>query len=167
MTVKFEDNEFTTADILEYLKRAYGCAINGQPFRLHNMSPWMREDVMKLPDIYGGNKILKVERLARLNNTVILTVEHLSREDIEAALGSLEDVEKAFNNKRKQDAKIDKRKLPRKQRTALYYEILGKKNQTKRTLKESTIPTNRKEMGIKNHQLIKGRKRSSNSSAKD
>ena len=87
MNFAFESNEFTAWDLLEYLQRAYGAQISGQPFTIHNINVWIR--MKKLPDAYGGNKIVQVDRYKELGNLRVLTIERLDREDIEAAYGAL------------------------------------------------------------------------------
>ena len=95
MEFEFESNEFTTWDLLEYLQRAYGAQIGGQPFTIHNVNVWIR--MKKLPDAYGGNRILLVERYKELENLRVLTIERLDRGDIEAVYGALGEFKEALN----------------------------------------------------------------------
>lgn len=147
MKVQFEDNEFTTRDLLEYLQRGYGAQVSGQSFTIHNINAWIR--IKKLPDAYGGNRILQVDRYKELGNLRILTIERLNRADIEAVYGSLSEFTEMLNNRRADIPKIRKRKL----RTEMYYQLLGSKGKRSRAL---VIPDNYKEMGIRENQF-KGR----------
>jgi len=145
MKIEFEANEFTTWDLLEYLQRGYGTQISGQPFTIHNVNAWIR--IKKLPDAYGGNRILQVDRYKELDNLRVLTIEHLDREDIEAAYGSLREFTETLNKRRADMPRIRKKKL----RTELYYQLLGSKGKRTQTL---VIPDNYKEMGIRENQFI-------------
>jgi len=146
MKFEFESNEFTIWDLLEYLQRAYGAQISGQPFNIHNISVWIR--MGKLPDAYGGNRILQVDRYKELGNLRILTIEHLNREDIEAVYGSLNVFTEALNKRRADMPRIRRKKL----RTELYYQLLGSKGKRGQAM----IPDYYREMGIRENQF-KGR----------
>ncbi|MBN8856568.1 MAG: hypothetical protein BGO55_24045 [Sphingobacteriales bacterium 50-39] len=147
MRIEFEGNEFTTWDLLEYLQRGYGTQISGQPFTIYNVNCWIR--IKKLPDAYGGNRILQVDRYKELGNLRILTIERLNREDIEAVYGSLSKFTETLNKRRANMPREGKRKL----RTELYYQLLGSKGKRSRAL---VISDNYKEMGIRENQF-KGR----------
>lgn len=144
MEYEFESNEFTTWGLLEYLKRAYGAQINGQPFTIHNVNAWIR--MKKLPDAYGGSRILQVDRYKDLDNLRVLTIGHLNREDIEAVYGSLSEFTETLNRRRADTPRIRKKK----NRTELYYQLLGSKGKRSRAL---AIPDNYKEMGIRENQF--------------
>jgi hypothetical protein len=134
----------TAWDLLEYLKRAYGAQIGGQPFTIHNVNVWIR--MKKLPDTYGGNRILQVDRYKELENLRVITIERLDREDIETVYGALSDFKETLNKQRARTPEI--RKV--KSRTELYYQLLGK---TGRKGKAMAIPDNYKEMGIRENQF--------------
>jgi len=72
-------------------------------------------------------------------------------------IGNPTDVITETKNKKRRADKIANYTTPRKQRTELYYKILGSKNTTKKTLKQSTIPNYFKEAGGKSNQLVKPR----------
>ncbi|HVU54940.1 MAG TPA: hypothetical protein VHD83_07785 [Puia sp.] len=144
MRIEFEANEFTAWDLLEYLQRGYGTQVSGQSFTIHNINAWIR--IKKLPDAYGGNRILRVDRYKEIGNLRILTIEHLNREDIEAVYGSLNEFTEALNKRRADMPRIRKKKL----RTELYYQLLG--SQGKRT--QTLIPDNYKEIGIRENQFM-------------
>jgi hypothetical protein len=153
MTFHFEDNEFTAWELLEYFKRAYVCQISGAPFCNGNLVNWVR--LKKIPEAYGGYSILKTTRYKQLGNLQVFTIEGLSRQEMEAIVGSLLDFEETANKKRKLDV-IAKPTRPRKQRTKLYYQILERagKQYTKKTLLEATLPKYWKEASIKPNQLV-------------
>ncbi len=148
MTIEFEDNEFTSYELLDYLKRAYGSQINGAPFSAYNINNWIR--IGKIPTAYGDHLILKVVNTLEFNNYRVITVEGLTR-DILSDLGLPE-----FNLK---SGKIAKSKRPRKHRTPFYYQTLKQlgKQYTRKTL--SMLPENWKEVGIKANQLARTRYR--------
>ena len=157
MKIEFDDNEFTVLDILVYLKRGYGAQVNGRPFSTCHVANWVRAG--KLPEAYGGNKILGLARYKELDNLAVLTIQGLSRSDVENTLGSLSRYLETKNHRRAIDT-VDRRRLPRKQRTELYYKILQKagKLNTVNTKRLSSLPENWKEIGIRENQLS-GRKR--------
>ena len=80
----------------------------------------------------------------------VLTIEGLTREEVEAMIGSMQN----DNNIKKPIA--SKNSLPRKQRTRLYYQTLESagKQYTKKKLAESTLPHYWKEAGIKKNQMV-------------
>ena len=147
MQFEFESNEFTAWDLLEYLQRAYGSQISGQPFAIHNVNVWIR--IKKLPDAYGGNRISLLVRYKELRNLRVITIEHLNREDIEAVYGSLSRFKETLNRRRAKPPKVRKQKL----RTELYYQLLGSRGKRSKAI---AIPDNYKEMGIRENQF-KGR----------
>jgi hypothetical protein len=148
MNIAFEDNEFTTHEILKYLKRAYGSQINGAPFSAYNINNWIR--ISKIPTAYGDHRILQVVTSPEFGNHRVITIEGLNR-DIINDLSFLE-----FNP---QSAEKSKAKRSRKQRTTFYFQTLEKlgKQYTKKTM--SILPGNWKEVGIKANQLARTRYR--------
>jgi hypothetical protein len=147
MDIKFEQNEFTTSDLLEYLRRGYGSQISGAGFSIHNINVWVR--IGKIADAYGGNKILRVDRYKEFGNIRILTIEHLNRSDIEFAYGAFGRFMETLNKARAKPPKTRKQKL----RTEFYYQILGGRG---RRSKAIVIPDKYKEVGIRENQF-KGR----------
>jgi len=160
MKYELEPNEFTSWDILEYLKIVYGTQVNGSPFTSINMQNWIRN--MKLPEFYGGFEIIDARRYKELNNLLILTIEGLNRAEVCELVGSLTEFTETQNKRRALDSS-PKLKRPRKQRTNLYYKILADagKRYTKRTLNGSILPDDWKGAGIKGNQLISRKKRKS------
>jgi hypothetical protein len=154
MTYEFEDNEFTSWEILEFLKNVYGMQVNGSPFTQN----WIR--IKKLPDFYGGHKIIKTERYKELNNLLVLTLENLNRSQLTDLVGCLSDFRETLNKRRAID-RIAYNKKPRKQRTHLYYQILCKANKqyTKKTIKQATLPDDWKGAGVKGNQTAHRRQR--------
>lgn len=152
MEYQFEDNEFTSWDILEFLKNVYGAQVNGSPFTNINIQNWIRNK--KLPEFYGGHRIIKTERYQELNNLLVLTLENLSRSELTDLVGCLSDFTETLNRRRAID-KIASNKKPRKHRTGLYYQILNKANKqyTKKTIRQATLPDDWKGAGIKGNQL--------------
>jgi hypothetical protein len=148
MEFEFESNEFTTWDLLEYLQRAYGAQVSGQPFTISNVNVWIR--MKKLPDAYGGNRILKVDRYKELDNLRIITVERLSRGDIEAVYGALSNFKETLNKFRAQTPRIRSRKL----RTELYYQLLGSRGRRKAVV----IPDDYRMVGIRENQFKRGKR---------
>src|SRR5437879_3882372 len=134
MIYEFASNEATGWEVLEYLRRAYGTQISGAPFTIYNLNNWIR--IKKLPEAYGGNKIIAAQRYKELGNLMVLTIDGWNRAEVAYLVGHLSDYEETKNHKRKQDTRA-KSARPRKQRTRLYYEILDKagKQYTKKTLK--------------------------------
>jgi hypothetical protein len=148
MNIEFEENEFTSHELLDYLKRAYGSQINGAPFSAYNINNWIR--IGKIPMAYGDHRILKVVVTPEFNNYRVITIEGLTR-DILSDLELL-----GFNLK---SGNTVKTKRPRKQRTQFYFQTLKKlgKQYTRKTL--SILPENWKEVGIKANQLARTRYR--------
>jgi hypothetical protein len=144
MDIKFEQNEFTTSDLLEYLRRGYGSQISGERFSIHNINVWVR--MGKIADAYGGNKILRADRYKELGNIRILTIEHLNRSDIEYAYGAFGRFMETINKARAKPPKARKQKL----RTEFYYQLLGGRG---RRGKAIVIPDNYKEVGIRENQF--------------
>jgi hypothetical protein len=152
MTYHFENNEFTSWEILEFMKNVYGAQINGSPFTNWNVQNWIR--MRKLPELYGGHRIIKTERFKELNNLLVLTIENLHRCELTDLVGYLPDFKETLNKRRAVD-KIAYNKKPRKQRTGLYYQILAKagKQYTKKTIKQATLPEDWAGAGVKGNQL--------------
>lgn len=146
MTYCFDDNEFSKWDLLEYVSRAYGTQISGEPFSIHNVNVWIR--VKKLPDAYGGNRILDVIRYNQLDGLTMIHIDQLSRSDIEAVYGKLSEFTRALNHSRAVTPRL-KGKGKRKQRTELYHQIL----KDRKSLQKPAIPNNYKELGIKENQF--------------
>lgn len=146
MTYQFASNEFIVADILEYMRRAYGRKVDGSIFTTYNVDSWLSTG--KIPDAYGGNKILDITHYKELGQLKVITIEHLDRNDIEAIYGSLSDFRLTLNKRRAREPKARKRKV----RTELYYQILGKKSQAKNPI---MLPNDYRAKGIKENQLIK------------
>ena len=151
MKVVFQENEFTRADILEYLTKAYRRQINGNRFSAYNLNNWAR--VGKMPNLYGGHRILKVEKYPIGRGIKIYTLEGLTR-DI------AKDVDLLQNKFPLNPKRVDKRTLSRKFRTQYYYDVLAKhgKQYTRKTLPDSILPDNWKEVGIKQNQLRQRKK---------
>ena len=151
MEYQFEDNEFTSWDILEFLKNVYGAQVNGSPFTNINIQNWIRNK--KLPEFYGGHRIIKTDRYKELNNLLVLTLENLNRSELTELVGCLSNFRETLNMRRAVD-KIDYNKKPRKLRTGLYYQILKKagKQYTKKTIKRATLPECWKAAGVKANQ---------------
>lgn len=137
--MEYSSDEFTVAELLEYMKAAYGATIRQSEFTYQILDTWIRNK--KVPDIYGGHKILKV---VKTTHTRVLTIKDLDR-------SILDDLDVLREMCKKKPALPSQR--PHKQRTALYFQLLGSKNQTKKTLEASTLPDNWKELGIKPTQL--------------
>jgi hypothetical protein len=148
MNIEFEDNEFTSHELLDYMKGAYGSQINGAPFSAYNINNWIR--MGKIPTAYGDHRILQVVITPEFNNYRVITIEGLTR-DIKDALDLME-----FKS---QSGKAVKTKRPRKHRTTFYFQTLKKlgKQYTRKTL--SVLPKNWKEVGIKSNQLARTRYR--------
>ncbi len=148
MNIHFEDNEFTSHELLDYLKRAYGSQINGALFSAYNINNWIR--IGKIPTAYGDHRILKVVITPEFNNYRVITIEGLTRD----ILNDLDLMEFKL-----QSGKKSKTKRPRKHRTSFYFQTLEKlgKQYTRKTL--SILPENWKEVGIKTNQLAKTRYR--------
>jgi hypothetical protein len=150
MKIQFQENEFTRTDILQYLTKAYGRQLNGNRFSIHNLNNWAR--VGKIPNLYGGHRILQVDTYPIGKGIKIYTLEGLTRDIVK-------DVD-LLPNKTPLTKRVDKRTLPRKHRTQYYYDILAKhgKQYTRRTLSDSILPDNWKEIGIKQNQLRQRKK---------
>jgi hypothetical protein len=148
MNIEFEDNEFTSHELLNYLKGAYGSQINSAPFSAYNINNWIR--IGKIPTAYGDHLILKVVVIPEFNNYRVITIEGLTRD----ILSDLDLMELKLISE-----KIAKTKRPRKYRTEFYFQTLKKmgKQYTRKTL--SILPENWKEVGIKSNQLARTRYR--------
>jgi hypothetical protein len=143
MTIEYAANEFTVSEILDYLKAAFGYQINGSPFKSYHIYNWIR--LRKLPDAYGGYKILDVISMKGLSKVIVL--DGFNRE-------MLDDVQ-MFSPP--PITILPQIKRPRKQRTRLYYELLEKagKQYTRKTKKLATISNQWKAAGIKPNQLVR------------
>jgi hypothetical protein len=150
MNIQFDDNEFTSIELMKYLKAAYGVQINGVSFSTYNLNNWIR--MGKLPEAYGGHKIEKVAYVKSFASKRVLTLDGLTRD----ILNDIYLLENKIPTKR-----TAKTKLPRKHRTGLYFQILEKagKQYTIRTKEQSTIPEDWKLAGIKSNQLARIGKR--------
>ena len=147
MTFTFLENEFTTAEILYFLKKAYGKQINCKPFTSAIISNWIR--IRHFPLVYGGYRIISSSIYKEYGRIRTLMLDGLTRIEAEEMIGSLED---AYNK----PIKSTKELKPRKHRTKLYYQVLESagKQYTKKTIKEATLPTCWKLAGIKTNQTI-------------
>jgi hypothetical protein len=151
MDYQFASNEFTANELLQFYSRAYGTQINGTPFTYNCLQNWRH--LKKIPVAYGGYKIISATRYKHLNNLLVLKIDGLTREDVEAMIGSFNesqlDVRSSSNTK-------NKNLRPRKQRTKLYYQTLeaAGRQYTKKTLEQATLPKYWKEAGIKKNQMV-------------
>lgn len=152
MTYQFEQNEFTSWELLQYFKSVYESQINGKPFSNYNLQNWVT--IGKVPDLYGGYKIIKTERYKELQNLLVITLDSLSRKEMIELIDNPSDSVNETKNKKRRADKIANNKTPRKQRTELYYQILGSRNTTKKNLEQSIIPKYFKEAGGKRNQLV-------------
>jgi hypothetical protein len=157
MQIHFEENEFTTTELLKYLKAAYGKQMNGSHFQLYHIHSWIRYG--KVPEIYGGYKITDARKYKELGEMVVITLEGFTRDEMLANIDALKTIKVPAVNKRK----------PHKQRTKLYYQILTKagKQYTEKTLEQATLPTFWKEAGGKANQVVRGRKKQSSNGHKN
>lgn len=139
--IKLEFNQLTTRELLQYVRNAYGLQVNGNEFGYITVSTWMRNK--RVPLAYGGHKIVNIEKRDEFNMSV-LTLEDFDR----SILSAVKEIARP-------QIDIPKVSRPRKQRTALYYEILESKGKqtTKKTLKGSILPDNYLALGIKPNQL--------------
>lgn len=149
MKIEFEDNEFTTQELLSFLKTAYVSQINGKPFTGATIRNWI--EIRHFPIAYGGYKIVSNNLYKQYGNMRVLALDGLTRGDVVAMIGSMQNDR---NIKKIAPIKIA---LPRKQRTKLYYQTLqaAGKQYTKKMLAQSTLPLYWKEAGIKKNQLVK------------
>jgi hypothetical protein len=155
MKYKFEENEFTTWQLLEFMKQSYGRQLNGSSFTSTNIQNWIRQKA--IPALYGGYKIVAVKKYKELNNLLVLTLNGLSRKEAEKLIGSLSSFEETRNKKRRLEP-ISKSTRPRKLRTKFYFQMLPKSKQyTKALLDQSTIPNFWKHTGIRRNQMVKRR----------
>lgn len=151
MTIKFSENEFTTAELLHFLRIAYSTQINGKPFTAATIRNWIR--INHFPAAYGGYRIVSTKIYKQLGGIRVLDIEGLTRSQVEEMIGSLH---KAECNDNKIEKGISKNLRPRKQRTKLYYQTLeaAGKQYTKKTLEQATLPKYWKEVGIKRNQMV-------------
>lgn len=157
MKYEFEQNEFTSWELLEYMKLAYGSQLNGSAFTSTNLQNWIRQ--RRIPDLYGGFKIIGVDRYKELNNLLVLSLDGFTRNEAEALVGSLSSFEETVNKRRKLE-RIKKSSRPLKHRTKFYFKLLPKSKQyTRKLLEQSTLPDFWKDAGIKRNQMVKGRKK--------
>jgi hypothetical protein len=146
MNIQFENNEFTSCELLKYLREAYGLQINGSPFVAYTINNWIRYG--KIPMAYGNHKILKVENILQLSNVKVLTLEGLTRD-------TLDDLQ--FLKIKSFSERLPKTKRPRKHRTRFYYQLLEKNGKQRTKNKLSVLPNEWKQLGIKSNQLVKQR----------
>lgn len=141
MTISYADNEFLVKELLFFVKTAFGCQINGKPFKNYHINNWIR--IGKVPDAYGGYRIIQVDTQYGCR---VITLKGLTRE-------ILTDLQTHKSVKIVPPTV----KIPLKQRTRLYYEILKKagKQYKRRTKEAATMPDNWKTIGIKRNQFIR------------
>jgi len=149
MDYQFASNEFTANELLQFYSHAYGTQINGTPFTYNSLQNWRQ--LKKIPVAYGGYKIISATRYKHLNNLLVLKIDGLTREDVEAMIGSFNE---NYSTSLSSDTK-NKNLRPRKQRTKLYYQTLeaAGKQYTRKTLEQATLPKYWKEAGIKKNQM--------------
>ena len=150
MTYQCAFNEFTAVELLQFFNNAYGTQINHTPFTFNSIQNWRQ--LKKIPVAYGGYKIISTERYKHLGNLLVLKIDGLTREDVEAMIGS-------FNENPSTGLSLDtknKNLRPRMQSTKLYYHILeaAGKQYTKKTLEQATLPKYWREAGIKKNQMV-------------
>lgn len=145
MNIKFEENEFTTQELLCFLRSAYVIQINGKPFTGAVIRNWI--EIKHFPLAYGGYQIVSNILYKQYGNMRVLTLEGITRKEMIEMAGSQD------GNNKLQAVSLTK---PRKQRTKLYYQILQSagKQYTKKKLSVSTLPLYWKEAGIKKNQLV-------------
>ena len=143
MILEYANNELTSGELLEFVIAAFGCQVNGKPFKSYHVNNWIR--LGKVPDVYGGFKILNVEDIKGLRNCRVLVLDGLAR-------SVLEDIQ---NIAAQANDEIHITNRPRKQRTRLYYDLLEKagRQYTRKSKKVATIPDQWKVIGIKRNQL--------------
>lgn len=146
MKIEFEENEFTTQELLSFLKSAYVSQLNGKPFTGATIRNWV--EIKHFPLAYGGYKIISNILYKQYGNMRVLTLEGLTREDVIEMVGWMQEHDEMEI--------VSENRQPRKQRTKLYYETLqaAGKQYTKKTLAQSTLPLYWKEAGIKKNQLV-------------
>ena len=149
MDIQFECNEFTTHELMQYIKAAFGKQINGAPFGPTNLSNWLR--MKKIPEAYGAHRITSIKAITGISNVRILTVEGLTRD-------VLEHLDLLANGS---TGPLPRMKRPRKQRTPFYYQVLEAAGQqyTRKTKVTATLPPSWNAIGIKQAQLAKARNR--------
>lgn len=140
--LQLSSNMVTTSELRQYMIAAYGRQVNGEEFTATQVAHWVRR--RQVPEVYGGHKILEA-KLVQPFRVTVLTLTDFDR-------SILEDLEVL-----KKTAQGPKVQLPRKQRTRLYYQILGSRNTTKKTLKAATLPD--KSTGVKANQRVREKKR--------
>src|SRR5450432_2289331 len=109
--INFPSNEFTANELLQFFSTAYGTQINGTPFTYNSLQNWRQ--LKKIPVAYGGYKIISVTRYNHLNNLLVLKIDGLSREDVEAMIGSFNENDLSIMSAIISTDRISK---PRKQR---------------------------------------------------
>ena len=88
MEYQFASNEFTANELLQFYRLAYGAQINGHPFTHNSIQNWRQ--LKKIPDAYGGYKIISAIRYKHLGNLLVLKLDGLTRDDVESMIGSLD-----------------------------------------------------------------------------
>ena len=152
MKLEFTQNEFTVTELLEYFESVYKSQINCNPFSLSLLHQWIR--LRKIPELYGGNKITKVERFSQLRNFIVLTIENLTRDHVMFFVSSCNRQEKIQNKRMNPNALLKKKRKPLL-RTEYYFEILARSNKNYSTALNSrtAIPNHWKKLGIKKNQF--------------
>ena len=151
MTIELAQNEFTTNEVLHFLRVAYNTQISGKPFTVAIIRNWIR--IKHFPLMYGGYKIPSTKIYKQFGDVRVLIIEGLTRMEVEGMIGSLHNAEYGDP---KPEKNISKNIKPRKQRTKLYYQTLDAagKQYTKKTLKQATLPLHWKVAGIKRNQMV-------------
>lgn len=156
MRIEFEPNEFTTYDLMEYLNRAYGSKVNGRVFRAIDLHNWAR--LKKIPEVYGGNRILKVTRYKQFENIRVYTIDNLYREDVIRQYGDLSTFKTNFVHSRVKEKQI--KQIPPAQRTKSSYELAVRKGYAPPfTNPIAILPDNYRLLGIKSNQISQCTKR--------
>ena len=80
---------------------SYGTKVDGSLFVANDVLNWIRGG--KIPDVYGGNRIVSSTVYVNLNELRVLTIENLSREDIEFSYGKLDTIEGLYQRNNEQN----------------------------------------------------------------
>jgi hypothetical protein len=112
MDYQFASNEFAANELLQFYSHAYGTQINGSPFTYNTLQNWRH--LKKILVAYGGYKIISTTRYKHLNNLLVLKIDGLTKEDVEAMIGSLNDSNSRV--KSSPDTKDKNLRIPLKQR---------------------------------------------------
>lgn len=114
MKIEFEENEFTTQELLSFLQLAYVRQLNDKPFSGATIRNWI--EIKHFPLAYGGYKILSNISYEQYGNMRVLVLEGITRKEIAEMVGSFQ-----ANNIKEI---VFRNKAPRKQLTKLCYETL-------------------------------------------